>query len=72
MEFTKAQLAKIKMDNNKFRARFGWRIDLLEMINEGLIEITGEKNGELVYAITAAGRIVHGEAKETLNSKERI
>lgn len=58
MNLTKVQLAKIKMDNNKFTVALGIDVDLLSMIRDGYVCVAGEKKetGELIYDLTDAGR----------------
>jgi DNA-binding PadR family transcriptional regulator len=56
MEYSKADLARIKMDENKYKVSLGWDVDLLSMLEQGFMEIVGERNGENIYSITDLGK----------------
>jgi hypothetical protein len=70
-------LNKVKTDSNKWAAFLGsTESTFLDMFDKGLIEITGEKNGELIYGPTEAGRLAQAEyeknnGKAKPNEKQR-
>ena len=51
-------LNKVKIDSNKFDLALGGDCNFLDLVDKGLVEIQGEKDGELIYGASEAGRIV--------------
>lgn len=58
INLTPEVLEEIERDEDKFCSKLGWKkseFSLLSMIQQGLIEIVGRKNGELIYSATQKG-----------------
>lgn len=51
--FDNETVNKIKIDSNKFEAH--GLPDLRSLIERGLIDVVGERNGELLYSTSAKG-----------------
>jgi hypothetical protein len=51
---------KIKLDSLEFERKLGAGIDFISMIENGLIQVVGEKEGELLYESTKSGMCAVG------------
>lgn len=59
ISLTPEVLEEIERDEQRMRISLGWEkseFSLLGMIQQGLIEITGRQNGELIYNATPKGK----------------
>lgn len=53
--YTLEMLNRIKLDAIKFDQALGPNCDFLSLLEKGLVHVTGEKDGELIYGTTDSG-----------------